>query len=585
MIRQPIVSILGHIDHGKTTLLDKVRGTVITAKEAGGITQHIGATEVPIDAVKEICGPLLDNLKTDITIPGLLFIDTPGHAAFTNLRKRGGSISDIGILIVDINEGFKLQTYEALKILQTYKTPFIVVANKIDLIPKWKSNPDKPLLKSINEQKNDVQENLDMNIYSLVRELHQKGFASERFDRVKDFTNEIAVVPLSAETGEGVPEFLMVLAGMAQRYLEDKLKINVKGPGKGAILEVKKTEGLGHTIDVILYDGKIKKTDKIVFGTANKPLDTNVKALLKPKPMKEIRIGSRFDNVDEVYAAAGLKIAAPGLKDALSGSPVLVAKNDEDVEKLKQDIKDQIKSAQVETDKKGVIVKADTLGSLEALVKMLQDEQIPVKKASFGDVSKKDLADAKAVKEDDRMHGVVFAFNVNVPSAVDKASEDMGINVFQGEVVYSLIDNYKEWVENERSQTIEQVMKKVILPAKVKLLKGYVFRQSKPAIAGFEIQEGIIKPDCDLINKSGERVGHLKQIQEEGDPVSEATAGKQVALSISGAIIGKNIEEGDELYVNVPKKDILLIKDKLSKKLSESEMKLLDEIRKLKKRK
>jgi len=287
MIRQPIVSVLGHIDHGKTTLLDKIRGSAVTAKEAGGITQHIGATEVPIDAIKKVCGPLLLQLNQIIDIPGLLFIDTPGHAAFTNLRKRGGSISDIGILIVDINESFKPQTYEAFEVLKAYKTPFLIVANKIDLIPGWKSDPKTPLLKNFMNQTYDVQQKIDMKIYQIVETLIKNGFSAERYDRVKDYTEQIAVVPISAETGEGVPELLMLLTGMAQKYLEKQLQTEVKGPGRGTILEVKKTEGLGTTIDVILYDGSIKKGETIVVGTQDDPIVTNVKALLKPNPMEE----------------------------------------------------------------------------------------------------------------------------------------------------------------------------------------------------------------------------------------------------------------------------------------------------------
>ena len=583
MIRQPIVSVLGHIDHGKTTLLDRIRGTTITAKEAGGITQHIGATEVPIDVVKKICGPLLLNLDVKVTIPGLLFIDTPGHAAFTNLRKRGGSISDIGVLIVDVNEGFKLQTYEALKILQSYKTPFLVVANKIDLIPGWKSNPNLPFLKSLRDQREDVQQVLDTKIYEIVETLYQKGMSSERFDRVKDFTKQVAVVPISAKTGEGLPEFLMVLTGLTQKYLEEQLKTDVSGPGKGTILEVKKTEGLGTTIDVIIYDGSIKRGDTIIVGTRAEPIVTNIKALLKPKPLKEIRIGSQFDNVEEVYAAAGIKIAAPNLDEALAGSPVYVAQNPSEIEKLKSEIKEEIGEVQIQTGLKGVIVKADTLGSLEALVKMLEGENILVRKAGFGDVTRKDLVEASAVKKEDPLLAAIFAFNVKVPPDVEKEASDLDINIFYGDIVYALIDNYKEWVKSETEQTKEQLIKKVILPAQIRILPGYVFRQSKPAIVGVEVEIGTLVSKCDLMNESGNVVGSVKQVQEEGNPVSEAKAGKKVAVSIQGAVVGRNVKEGDLLYVDVPKKDLTLLKTKLSDILSIEELQLIEKIEKLKK--
>jgi len=218
-IRQPIVSVLGHVDHGKTTLLDKIRGTAIAKKEAGGITQHIGATEIPLEVIKEICGPILDKLGGKLTIPGLLFIDTPGHEAFTNLRKRGGSIADLAVLVIDVNEGFRPQTIESLNILRSYKVPFVVAANKIDRIRGWNSREMRPISESIRKQKEWVVQELDKKIYELVGSLSRMGFSAERFDRIRDFTREVCIVPVSALTGEGIPELLAIISGLAQKYL------------------------------------------------------------------------------------------------------------------------------------------------------------------------------------------------------------------------------------------------------------------------------------------------------------------------------------------------------------------------------
>ena len=362
MIRQPIVSVLGHIDHGKTTLLDSIRGSAVTAKEAGGITQHIGATEIPLDTVTQICGPLIGNLSGDLKIPGLLFIDTPGHAAFTNLRKRGGAISDLGVLIVDITEGFKPQTYEALKVLKSYKTPFLLAANKIDKIHGWHSNPKEPILSSAKSQSEMAQQEFDTKIYELIEILHENGFESERFDRVSDFSKQVAIVPMSALTKEGIPEFLMVLTGLTQKYLEDRLEVDVAGPGEGSLLEVRQTRGLGTTIDVILYNGCIKKGDTIVFTTLKGPSSTVIKALLRPNPLEEIRLGKNFKAVNEVYAAAGIKIAAPGLENALAGSPVFVVGEGMNIDEVKGRVQKEMESVQFTKENIGAVVKADTLG-------------------------------------------------------------------------------------------------------------------------------------------------------------------------------------------------------------------------------
>ena len=283
--RQPIVSVLGHVDHGKTSLLDFIRGSTVAAREAGAITQHIGATEVPIDAIYSMCGHLLGGKK--FSVPGLLFIDTPGHHAFTTLRTRGGSLADLAILVVDINEGFRPQTHESITILRQYKTPFIVAANKIDAINGWQRSDDiamnrlqnqRPMTKTLFETK----------LYELIGIIYDKGFESDLYFNIKDFRKSIPIIPLSAKTGEGIPELLMVLVGLAQRFLEDQLTSET-GAGKGTVLEVKEDVGLGTTVDAIIYSGVLKKEDTIIFGTRNEPLVTKIKALLKPKPMDEIR--------------------------------------------------------------------------------------------------------------------------------------------------------------------------------------------------------------------------------------------------------------------------------------------------------
>ena len=578
MIRQPIVSVLGHIDHGKTSLLDKIRGSAIAAKEAGGITQHIGATEIPIDVVKKISGPLLLNLGFKVTLPGLLFIDTPGHAAFTNLRKRGGSISDIGVLIVDVNEGFKPQTFEALNILKSYKTPFMVVANKLDMLPGWQSHPDTPFMKSFKAQRSDVQMNLDTRLYTIVEELYKNEYSSERFDRVRDFTNQIAVVPLSAKTGEGLPEFLMVLTGLTQKYMENKLTIDEKSPGKGAVLEVKQTTGLGTTIDVILYDGTIKKGDTIVVGTRDKPISTNIKALLRPAPLEEIRLGKGFKNVDHISAAAGIKIAAPDLDDVLAGAPVRVVADPESLSETEQDIMSELEQIKIKTDTMGVVVKADTLGTLEAIVRMLGEEGIKIRKAGFGDVSKKDVLEAEAVAKDSVLNAVIFAFNVKVLPDAEQQAADKGIKVLSGGVVYSLIDEYKAFVEAHTQKIKEKTLESAVMPGKARSLPGFVFRQKDPAVFGVEVVAGIIKSGYPLMDEEGNPIGKVKEMQKENQTVSEAAPGDRVALSVPGAVIGKHIKEGDTLYVYLSSKDADVLKTKLKDTLTSEDMELLAEI-------
>src|SRR5438552_5299404 len=285
---QASVAGLGHVDHGKASLLDKIRGSAVASREAGAITQHIGASEMPLENIREVCGPLMKD--REFKVPGLLFIDTPGHHAFSSLRARGGALADIAVLVVDINEGFKPQTKEALNILRKNRTPFVVAANKVDLIHGWESEPMRPFMLGVKAQSESVQGDLDTKVYEIIGKLTDQGVPSaDRIDRITDFTKSVAVVPLSAKTGEGIPDLLLTLVGLAQRFLEKKLESDAASTGRGTVLEVKQETGLGLTLNAIIYDGNIRAGDTIVLGTTGEPKVTKVKGLLRPKPRDEMR--------------------------------------------------------------------------------------------------------------------------------------------------------------------------------------------------------------------------------------------------------------------------------------------------------
>ncbi|MGC9099567.1 MAG: translation initiation factor IF-2, partial [Candidatus Micrarchaeia archaeon] len=410
MIRQPIIVVMGHVDHGKTTLLDKIRNTAIANREAGGITQHIGASEVPIEVINKICKKILSTFKAKITIPGLLFIDTPGHEAFTNLRKRGGSVADLAILVVDVTKNFEPQTYEAIEILRQYKTPFIIAANKIDLITGWHANPNESFTETIAKQQQNVANELENRIYEIIGKLSELGFNSERFDRVKDFQREVVIIPVSAKTGEGIPELLLYAAGLSQKFLEARLNIEVNGPGKGSIIEKKEEKGLGTTIDVVLYNGTLKVNDNIAFATSTGIGISKIKALLKPKPLQELReSSSKFYYVESVSAACGVKISGTNLEDALPGSLVISTDYPNYENEIKAEIADLFA-----TERRGVVLKADSIGTLEAVSKLLSGIGVSISKKGLGNVTKRDVLDAYAMRALDPYSAVVLAFGVKI---------------------------------------------------------------------------------------------------------------------------------------------------------------------------
>lgn len=513
-----------------------------------------------------------------------MVIDTPGHEVFVNLRKRGGSIADMAILVIDVLEGFEEITYECLEILKARRTPFVVAANKIDKISGWVENEFKPFTETIKQQPLQVQKRLDELIYAIVAKFEELGFQADRYDRIRDFTKTVAIIPTSAKTGEGIPDLLLVLAGLSQRYMLKRLFVK-EDVAKGVVLECREMPGLGTVADVIIYDGILRKDDVIVLGGLKGPIATKIRNILMPKPMDEMRDPEdKFKSVDEVVAAAGIRIVAQGLDEAVAGSPLFSAKSQADVDAAVKQVLEEISKIRITTDTIGVVVKADTLGSLEALTLKLQEHNVPVRLADVGKISKRDVVEAAITKERDPYHGVILAFNVGVNPDAEQEIESRGIPVFKSNVIYRLIEDYLDWVKKKMEEERRQTLSSLILPGKAQILRGYVFRRSDPAIVGVEVLAGRLKPGYPLMNAKGRKLGTIMQIQEQKKSLNEAVAGHAVAISIKGDVmVGRQIDEGDYLYVDVPLEHIRILKEKFSNQLSKEELELLDEIAKIKK--
>ncbi|HVQ01326.1 MAG TPA: translation initiation factor IF-2 [Candidatus Thermoplasmatota archaeon] len=566
--RQPIVSVLGHVDHGKTSLLDYIRGSTVAAREAGAITQHIGATEVPIDAIYSMCGDLLGGKK--FTVPGLLFIDTPGHHAFTTLRARGGSLADIAILVVDINEGFRPQTHESISILRQYKTPFVIAANKIDAINGWQRSSEVANQR-IENQHPTTKRLFEEKLYDLIGVIYDKGFESDLYFNIKDFTKAIPIIPVSAKTGEGIPELLMILVGLAQRFLEEQLKSET-GPAKGTVLEVKEDVGLGTTVDAIIYSGVLKKEDTIILGTREEPLVTKIKALLKPKPMDEIRDPrERFDSVKQVHAACGIKISAPDLDRVVPGAPLRVAYGNET--ELIQEIQQQ-SQVKIDLDKDGLYIKTDTIGSLEALVKESREKGIHIRKVDIGNISKRDITDTAAVNNP--LDRVIFAFNVRMLPEAKEEAASTDVTVFNEDIIYTIIENYDAWLARKKDELEKKRREDYTHPGMIKFLPEYIFRVSHPAVIGVRVLGGRIKVDMHLMDEDGKSIGSIKGMQSENKPIAEAIQGQEVAISIEGVTVGRQIKGGDIFFTDIPESDAKKLR--LLDVLNEDEKDVLNKI-------
>ena len=572
-LRTPIVAVLGHVDHGKTTLLDTIRGSAVIEGEAGAITQHIGSTAVPLSVISDIAGKLVD--PDDFDLPGLLFIDTPGHHSFSTLRSRGGALADIAILVVDVNDGFQPQTLEALDILKRTQTPFVVAANKADTVPGWNPGDTEPIQQAIERQNDRVESDLNEKLYEIIGKLSDNGFSADMYWRVQNFQNNIGVVPLSAMTGEGIPDLLTVLMGLSQRFLKEEMSIDVGGPGAGTVLEVTEERGFGTTLDAIIYDGTIREDDQIVVGGVNEPIVTEVRALLKPKPLSEIRTEKEFETVEEIAAADGVKIAAPDLDDAMAGAPIRVVR-DQDLDDVIADVRKELAEIEVQTEEEGVTVKADTLGSLEAISGTLEDEEIPIMHAEVGDVAPRDVR--MAATADDPKHQAILAFGVDILDDARHLSEQEDVDIFEDDVIYQLVEDYDEHVTAIETAQQDQILENITRPSRFEILPDHTFRQSDPAVVGVEVLGGKLRRNVNVgrfENGEFERVGHLKTIQDEGEDVDESTRGDRVAVSIEGPTVGRQIKEGETLWVEIPEKHAKILEQELKEDITGGEREVL----------
>jgi len=572
-IRQPIVTVCGHVDHGKTSILDYFRNSSLQEQEAGGITQKISFTSYPIEQAKKTC-PLIEKKGIKLEISGFLFIDTPGHAAFTNLRKRGGSLADLAILVIDINEGIKPQTAEVIQILKFNKTPFLIALNKIDNISGWRTSKESGMLQNnIESQPKNIKQIFDERYLTIIGSLNNYGFEADLFYNIEDFTKKIALIPCSAKTGEGIQELMMMLCGISQKYLTNRLKLGEEA--KGVILEVKKEKSNDYA-EAILYDGSLKKNEEIAIANLE-----GVPVISKIRVLEEIQpLSNKFKAKEEVIAATGLRMQFSEKIDVLPGMPFLAYKGDK--ERINGIFKKEL-TENIQTSKKGIIAKADSLGSLEALLVLLRQANIPVLKAGIGNINKTDFSSAKANLEIDELDAIIAGFNVSInEDAKELLKGNKEIKVLTEEVIYKLIDNLVEFRETRKKEIEKAKLMQLTALCKLRILPQYIFRNTKPAIFGVSVETGKLIPEINVINKEGEKIGRIKKIQSENKGVDEATEGMEIAISIPGVNFERQLKEEEFLYSDVTENQFKNFK-KNKELLSHKELSLLQEIAVIKK--
>lgn len=589
-LRSPICCIMGHVDTGKTKLLDCIRGTNVQEGEAGGITQQIGATYFPAENIRERTRELKADAK--LNVPGLLVIDTPGHESFTNLRSRGSGLCDIAILVVDIMHGLEPQTIESLNLLRMRNTEFIVALNKVDRLYGWKSHRNEPIVKALKRQTKDVQNEFNMRLIQIITQFKEQGLNTELYYKNKEMGETYSIVPTSAITGEGVPDLLLLLVQWAQKTMIEKLTFS--NEIECTVLEVKVIEGHGTTIDVVLVNGILHEGDQIVVCGMQGPIVTTIRALLTPHPMKELRVKGTYLHHKEIKAAQGIKITAQGLEHAIAGTGLYVVGPDDDLEDIKKLAMEDMESVLSRIDKsgEGVCVQASTLGSLEALLEFLKSPavQIPVSSISIGPVHKKDVMKASVMLERKKEYATILAFDVKVTPEAREYAEEVGVKIFMADIIYHLFDQFKAYIENIKEEKKREAADEAVFPCVLKIIPNCVFNKKDPIVLGVDVLDGIAKvgtpiciPSQDFID-----IGRIASIENNHKAVDFAKKGQQVAIKIVGSnaeeqqkMYGRHFDIDDELVSHISRKSIDVLKANYRDDLTNEEWRLVVKLKNL----
>lgn len=595
-LRCPVVVIMGHVDTGKTKLLDKIRKTNVQEGEAGGITQQIGATFFEKKTLEAQTAKILETEKFEFEVPGMLVIDTPGHESFSNLRSRGSSLCDVAILVVDLMHGLEQQTIESLNMLRRRNTPFVVALNKVDRCYDWKTCKDTPIRDALKVQPEGTISEFRSRATDAKVQLQENGVNSNIYWEMGDDDWEssdfVPLVPTSAVTGEGVQDVLLLLCQMAQRKLWRQLMwcANLQA----TVLEVKAIDGLGMTVDVLIVNGTLHEGDKAVFCTLDGPVVTEIRGLLTPPPSREMRIKSEYIHHKEIKGAIGVKVIGNGLEKVMAGTSVMVVGEHDEEEDIKAEVMSDLSSLQskLSTDKKGVMVQASTLGALEALLQFLREDTkppIPVSAIGIGTVHKRDVTKISIMNEKGcSEYATILAFDVPIEREAREHAEEMKVRIFTAEIIYHLFDQFTRFMEDLKEKRREEAAAVAVFPSINKILPQHIFNQKDPIIVGMEVVEGILKVGTPLCapNRGGLFIGKVTSIEMNGKEQETARKGQSVAVKIVNEhnptiTYGRQFNASDQLVSTLTRASIDALKENFKEKLENEDWRLVVKLKKV----
>lgn len=587
-LRAPVVCVLGHVDTGKTKILDKLRHTHVQDGEAGGITQQIGATNVPQETILEQTKMVKNFDRDNLKIPGMLIIDTPGHESFSNLRNRGSSLCDIAILVVDIMHGLEPQTLESINLLKEKKCPFIVALNKIDRLYDWKKSPDTDVVATLKKQKKNTKDEFDERAKAVIVEFAQQGLNAALFYENKDPRTFVSLVPTSAHSGDGMGNLIALLVELTQTMLARR--IAHCDELRAQVMEVKALPGMGTTIDVILINGRLREGETIIVPGVEGPIVTQIRGLLLPPPLKELRVKSQYEKHKEVSTSQGVKILGKDLEKALAGLPLLVAQRDDEVPVLRDELVRELKQtlSSIKLEEKGVYVQASTLGSLEALLEFLRTSKVPYAGINIGPVHKRDVMKASAMLEHDPQYAVILAFDVKVERESQEMADSLGVRIFSAEIIYHLFDAFTKYREDYKKAKQDEFKHIAVFPVKIRVLPQFIFNSRDPIVMGVSIEAGILKQGTPLCvpSKGFVDIGVVTSIEINHKAVDTAKKGQEICVKIepipgeSPKMYGRHFEATDIIVSKITRASIDALKNWFRDEMSKPDWQLIMELKK-----
>ncbi|XP_017290052.1 eukaryotic translation initiation factor 5B isoform X1 [Kryptolebias marmoratus] len=587
-LRAPVVCVLGHVDTGKTKILDKLRHTHVQDGEAGGITQQIGATNVPKETIEEQTKMVKNFDRENVKIPGMLIIDTPGHESFSNLRNRGSSLCDIAILVVDVMHGLEPQTIESINLLKEKKCPFIVALNKIDRLYDWKKSPDTDVVATLKKQKKNTKDEFDERSKAIIVEFAQQGLNAALFYENKDPRTFVSLVPTSAHSGDGMGNLIALLVELTQTMLARRLAHCDEL--RAQVMEVKALPGMGTTIDVILINGCLREGETIIVPGVEGPIVTQIRGLLLPPPLKELRVKNQYEKHKEVSTSQGVKILGKDLEKALAGLPLLVAHKEDEVPVLKDELVRELKQtlSSIKLEEKGVYVQASTLGSLEALLEFLRTSKVPYAGINIGPVHKKDVMKASTMLEHDVQYAVILAFDVKVERESQEMADSLGVRIFSAEIIYHLFDAFTKYREDYKKAKQEEFKHVAVFPVKLRVLPQFIFNSRDPIVMGVSVEAGVLKQGTPLCvpSRGFVDIGVVTSIEMNHKPVDSAKKGQEICVKIepipgeAPKMYGRHFEATDIMVSKITRASIDALKNWFRDEMQKSDWQLIMELKK-----